>query len=700
MHLPKNSKPSLAFKEGLLKLTKKRNTDAINDHAKSISHLNIIANLKEKAAKKQRTSIISYEQSEEAAKNNYLEVTSRMIRTVYIVNKLSLPFSDHKSLVLLQKMNGLHMGRHHYERTSCTLMTLHISKHMHDILIENLLKSEMPISLIVDDTTDVGNIHYKIVYFQTIEEVNPVIYFYKLVEMKSETGLAGFEGLRLAWESEEEKDFSDYIKNNLVGFASDGAPANTGRLTGTIKYLKDWAKNPIFAIHCMAHKLELAVKHAFDSMKNLPNMNKLNEYLDKTISKTYSFYNGYGHKRKTHLKQTCEKYNQKFYALNNIIPIRWVASDFNALTAIYRMWKALVHDLGEIGKDREFEDKTKIEATKRRRELIGKNFLIMFHFVYDILNELSIVSQNMQKREGLVVNAQNFKKNLDDMFNFLMTQNGHFLELFLENSQCESDYEPELLEPCRTVERYINANRIKYKDIDLINDSNEIPDISAYRTSLLTSLLSQMNVYFPDGSLSNFDVFDPKKFPEADNYVAMRTYGLNKIKELNIFFKINNDETIIVKEWQTLINEIVNHPNYCEMKSDKTSAMAFWAQALKWDQISWGLNIKRLLQIVLSIPISSAEAERGFSTLKYIRDTHRARLTPKNLDAMMRIKINGPDELHHFAAAKYAKSWINSGHYATDDKRGAQLEENIPYTVANDDDIEMKKKYLLKSTLF
>lgn len=195
MKLPKNSKPLLAMKQGLLITNKKKNIDAINDHVKTVSHLNIIANLKKRAAKKQRSSEIL--QNKEVI-NDKFEITSRMIRTVFIVNKLSLPFSDHKSLVILQKLNGLNMGYHHYERAGCNDMTLHTSKQMHDTLVENLIKSQMPILIIVDDTTDVGNIHYKIVYFQTIESLNPVIYFYKLIEMKAETGLAGFEGLRIA----------------------------------------------------------------------------------------------------------------------------------------------------------------------------------------------------------------------------------------------------------------------------------------------------------------------------------------------------------------------------------------------------------------------------------------------------------------------------------------------------------------------
>lgn len=230
----------------------------------------------------------------------------------------------------------------------------------------------------------------------------------------------------------------------------------------------------------------------------------------------------------------------------------------------------------------------------------------------------------------------------------------------------------------------------------MINDNDEISSIAEYRIELLTALIAQLNIYFPDGGLNNFDVFDPHKMPDSDNYVALRTYGLTKIKDLNKYFKIVGDETI-VKEGQSLLSEIVDCPNYCEMRSSQTSPMAFWAQVLKCKQISWGQNIKRLLHIVLSIPISSAEAERGFSSLKYIRDTHRSRLMPKNLDAILRIKINGPDDLHHFAAEKYAKKWIDDGHLATDNKLGAK---SISYNVASDDELDMKKKILINSTLF
>lgn len=52
--------------------------------------------------------------------------------------------------------------------------------------------------------------------------------------------------------------------------------------------------------------------------------------------------------------------------------------------------------------------------------------------------------------------------------------------------------------------------------------------------------------------------------------------------------------------------------------------------------------------------------------------------------------MNGPDELKYFAAAKYAKKWIDGGHSLTDS------EESFSFNVASDDEIEMKKEVLLE----
>lgn len=97
MGFPKNRKPAIALESGVLFGNKKKNQDALSEHAKSKAHANVISKLQKIVAKKQRTSFLQDEQTEETKNNKYLEVTARIIRTVYVIDKLSLPFSDHKA---------------------------------------------------------------------------------------------------------------------------------------------------------------------------------------------------------------------------------------------------------------------------------------------------------------------------------------------------------------------------------------------------------------------------------------------------------------------------------------------------------------------------------------------------------------------------------------------------------------------------
>lgn len=305
----------------------------------------------------------------------------------------------------------------------------------------------------------------------------------------------------------------------------------------------------------------------------------------------------------------------------------------------------------------------------------------------------------MQKRAALIVDVNELKTRILSIFEQFKNTDGKYLKLFLNEARCKTEpNKPEV--QCNDVNEYLSSKSVVYKGIQLENDEEKLPNAVEYRISLMNFLLEEFRKYFPDGNTESFNVFNPKKMPAADDYAKARTYGIIEIKVLNDFFKISIEEDEIIEQWQTMLLSAVQHASYCEIKNSKTTVSAFWSQLLKWPEIEWGADIKRLVYIVLSLPVSSAEAERGFSTLKYMRDSHRSRLTPANLDAMLRIKLNGPDELDYFAAAKYARKWINGGHFATDSKVRAKDPETVSHSLLEEENVESKKAYLYKSTIF
>ena len=70
--------------------------------------------------------------------------------------------------------------------------------------------------------------------------------------------------------------------------------------------------------------------------------------------------------------------------------------------------------------------------------------------------------------------------------------------------------------------------------------------------------------------------------------------------------------------------------------------------SITWKQVNDDLRDKcpsvvALIDMVLSLPASSAEAERGFSLMKIIKTDWRSRLTDDSVSDLMTIKFDSPD---------------------------------------------------------
>ncbi len=94
--------------------------------------------------------------------------------------------------------------------------------------------------------------------------------------------------------------------------------------------------------------------------------------------------------------------------------------------------------------------------------------------------------------------------------------------------------------------------------------------------------------------------------------------------------------------------------------------MNFWSHFLNSATVTWQPQIKKLVQLVLVLPIASADVERGFSILNHARYDRRSRLTTQHLQDILFLRINGPP-LSHFDASRYAQAWIKAGGMLTDD---------------------------------
>ena len=101
-------------------------------------------------------------------------------------------------------------------------MARFMSQSIHTNLIKYLQTYDGPISVMLDGSTDRSQNHYLTVYLQALEqERTAVVHFYKLFSIGT---IGTAEELLKALIEEFEKDIMlEYLKNNLIGYGSDGA---------------------------------------------------------------------------------------------------------------------------------------------------------------------------------------------------------------------------------------------------------------------------------------------------------------------------------------------------------------------------------------------------------------------------------------------------------------------------------------------
>lgn len=317
------------------------NSDRIRDHASSAGHTKVIAWLKQRELDQIRKRLADAQKRTEEANQGTMQVTARMVRAVYAEAKMNIPFISHNTLVQVLKLNGADMGMHHANDHAASDMTELIGSTMHAETITHLMDTKTPLSIIVDGSTDLHSQKYLIVYFQAMELNEPKVYFYKLIPVDYEDADSMLTALLDCFEQDSD-DFKKYIKDNLVGFASDGASSMTGRENGLKVKLNTWTGRSLYAVHCMAHRLELALKwsirHREESrMSQLTAAEQLQrkqsvafyEDLQRVVGGVVHYYRD-GPKKHAHLRNLAAVFRQRLYELQLFYRgARWVAADYN-----------------------------------------------------------------------------------------------------------------------------------------------------------------------------------------------------------------------------------------------------------------------------------------------------------------------------------------------------------------------------------
>nr|XP_012591871.1 sperm flagellar protein 2 isoform X4 [Microcebus murinus] len=508
-----------------------------------------------------------------------------LFRSCHAIAKTGRPLKDFIWMCKLDDMKGIDIGPVFRTNKSARIFTYFIAEVERKHLKEKLEKSKF-FSVISDGIIDslikeakivyvqfahAGKVHCQIVGVQTVQRKDPLA-IKNAIEKTLEINLQ----LRLS---------SQEWAKKLVGFGSDGTPGVEGENNSIALLLRE-IQPCVQTVHCFAHHLELSYKVVFQSV---PLYNDVKDLLHSI----YHFY----HNSPLHKNSLITAF--KDLHLRPVMPSqiggrRWLHGLHTALQDFLKGYPAIVQQLRSASKGK--SDSSQQKAKDLLESLLQANIVKFAHFLMDVINVLSILSRVSQNRNSSIADIFSTLESTLEMLQMYQTRPGP------KERRVNSV-------------TYFHGNCLRGKE-----------NISAMRRMVLTCLIKRLQGCFRDASqdvmratmIGSFKLWPTKinqEFGEREVSILLAHYE-PVLEAANV--KLNEVDT----EWGMLKLEI-----YARFQN---------IRKLTWDFVNSIYlhkypNILTLVDLVLTLPASSAEAERGFSQMKRTKSHMHAKIEDESM---------------------------------------------------------------------
>ena len=380
--------------------------------------------------------------------------------------------------------------------------------------------------------------------------------------------------------------------------------------------------NPkVFAVHCYAHRLALACT---DTIKELTSIQKC----ERALVQTWKFFS------QSPSKSEMLKH---FQALDGI------SSSRKLIKACRTRWlshtaavKATKSEFLSVNSTLKYyaEEKNDCTAIGILKMICTKSFIFSLNLLscaLKYLNRLCLLFQ-------------------DGNFNF-----SHVKSTLTECIQGISNLERSG-EVVKAVEEEWSNISIILPDNEKLLQGSDINKIKELTTKYCKALIDNINERFPEPeTLFAFRIFDRNDIPQDSE--RRKAYGNADLRLLFNRFHISSecDFDKVLKDYQSLKDRLVSEEfEFCDGASEVCRKIARdKLLAQNYPELHW------LSCVALTIPLSTAWPERGFSTLRRVKNQQRNRLLDSTLNALLNVSMNGPTELSAKDAEQIANKWQN-----------------------------------------
>ena len=500
-----------------------------------------------------------------------IEATAKVFRTAYECAQSHLPFSEHPRLIALQSLNGIQCGNILYSNHARSNIVAHISSEMRSQIVNYVVQTGEKFSFMVDESTSVANTQSMIVYIGTKLEDSVCTYFLALLEIE-DASACGLE--KTLVDFLHEIGFSEeLLRNQFTAFCSDGASCMIGQHKGLATLLK--SKYPqLHTFHCMAHRLELAVKNTVDTINAVSHFRIFVDELYKVYSTSP--------KNQRELNSVSETLCVELLKVQKVFDARWVFSSFVAVKAVLRNFAALHQHFSECASmDSARPSKEKRKYSSLASKLQSWFFVAETCMLKDALRCIKQLSLFLQSNNATIVDAVNHIDSLKSKLMAMKTENRTSLAKFFDSYNDEKQ-------------------KHQYKCIEIVQNESDLDKFSKMRGQFLQSLIDNFEQRFPYADFFTQDAacLNPLSWP--DDPLQKALFGERSVAKLCKGFGISSSEAALT---------VVDYAVF------KQSSGAVVGNALK--------HLPKCLDV---LPISSADCERGFSQMNLYHTSGRNRL--------------------------------------------------------------------------
>ncbi|CAH1103808.1 unnamed protein product [Psylliodes chrysocephalus] len=434
------------------------------------------------------------------------------------------------------------------------------------------------LSVQCDETSDISNHCQMVMVFRYLHEGSIVERFWCFLKILDKTATGLTNCIKTELES--------LLKNTpdkLIAQAYDGANVMSNKTGGVQSKIKETYKNAHF-VHCYAHQLNLIMQKA-------TSQNTKVKIFFATLSEIPSFFSTSTHK--------CDILEEIVrIKMPKVTPTCW-NYNIRTVNSVFENREKLIECFRELEEKCEKTITCK-EASGLKTSLEDPNFVFWLTLFHKILPHVDTLFNQFQSGNNdsvqLLIDIENFKKAI-----LLIRETTDEIQKTVEDEHGAIEYKRKKINPeCR--------NAVIAKDIcDIIIFQSK--ERFSYRGHLeAASLLSP----------ENFLKYS-KKFPKVllNSVVGFYTMlSKEKLKiELEVIYMRGDFRNIVGA--LNLLSFMTNN------NLDET-----YSEAIK------------LLKIVITTPMSTAEPERCFSTLKRIKTFLRNTMNEERLNALAMMSIN------------------------------------------------------------